>query len=409
MDIPALIEAEDTVDGFNFQVNPAPAGEAGGSILGFIGDDTWMEYGVRVSEAASFVLNVRAASPFGVGVINILNENGDSLATVALSPGNTNADFDTYLTYTSSPFALPAGEQVLRLDVVASAFNLNWIDFRIDTTGTNGNCTALDQEENFDNTIGSFSLSSGAFSNPNATYESFTQAATAATLTVGGVDNSTQTNTSLGLSTTFQTTGTEEVVIELDYELTGASQYENDEWTQVLLEVDGQLVSYNGNTYLSQLTGGSVTTSGPQSVSLTLPGLTEGTHTLVFGLLNNKKTYNNESSSLIIDRIRISQACASGAKLRQENASALVPQLDVNVYPNPTRDAFWIKYQLDNSMPVAIRVYDAAGREMFVQERTEAAGLVSQKIQTSRWNAGMYTVVIQTQQSTSSKRVLIIQ
>ena len=127
--IPSLIEAENYFDVFNVQKNPAPAAEGGGEVLGFIGDDTWMEYAVRVNSEAKFVVDVRAASPPGVGIINILNEAGDSLATVALTPATAN--FDTYATYTSSPFTLPTGNHILRLDVVASAFNLNWIEFKL--------------------------------------------------------------------------------------------------------------------------------------------------------------------------------------------------------------------------------------------------------------------------------------
>lgn len=127
--IPGLIEAEDYYNVFNAQVNLAPAGEAGGNILGFIGDDTYMEYAVSVTEEAEFVLEFRAASPFGVSVINILNEMGDVLGTVNLTPGTDS--YDVYDTYTSGKFTLPAGDHLLRLDVVASAFNLNWVAFKL--------------------------------------------------------------------------------------------------------------------------------------------------------------------------------------------------------------------------------------------------------------------------------------
>ncbi|MFK8162576.1 MAG: carbohydrate-binding protein [Lewinella sp.] len=129
-DIPGLIQAEDFWDLFNAQVNNAPANEpGGGSVLGFINDDTWMEYGVRVSEEADFVLDFRASSPFAAGIIDVLNEAGETVTTVALTPATTN--YDTYTIYTTEPFTLPVGSYFLRLDVVASAFNLNWIEFRL--------------------------------------------------------------------------------------------------------------------------------------------------------------------------------------------------------------------------------------------------------------------------------------
>ena len=129
-DIPGLIEAENYFDVFNVQVNSTPVGEDGGSVLGFIGDDTWMEYGVRVSKETDFMVNFRASSPFAASVINILNQTGDTLSTIAFAPAT--ASYDTYGIYTSSSFSLPAGSHILRLDVVASAFNLNWIEFVAD-------------------------------------------------------------------------------------------------------------------------------------------------------------------------------------------------------------------------------------------------------------------------------------
>lgn len=130
--IPGRIEAEGYSDVFNARVIPTPASEVKGSVLGFIGDDTWMEYVVEVSEVADFVVDFRASSPGQVGNINILNENGIILGNVSLTPGTPN--YDTYQIYTSSAFRLPVGRYTLRLDVLASAFNLNWINFRSMTT-----------------------------------------------------------------------------------------------------------------------------------------------------------------------------------------------------------------------------------------------------------------------------------
>jgi len=124
--IPSLIEAELFSASNNLQVNPAPTDEGGGDVLGFIGDDTWMEYEVTVSEAAEFIVDFRASSFSGEGIINILNENSDVLGTVAFTPETGN--YDIYDTYRSNVISLPAGEQTLRLDVVASSFNLNWVE-----------------------------------------------------------------------------------------------------------------------------------------------------------------------------------------------------------------------------------------------------------------------------------------
>jgi len=86
-------------------------------------------------------------------------------------------------------------------------------------------------------------------------------------------------------------------------------EYEADEIVQALLSIDGQLFSYNGNDYLSELTGDSPTSTGIQDLTLTLSGLSVGTHSLTFGVFNNQKTYNDESSSLTINYINIGQIC----------------------------------------------------------------------------------------------------
>lgn len=131
-EIPALIQAEDFFAVFNAQTNPAPAGEpGGGSVLGFIGDDTYMDYGVSVVEEAEFVLDFRASNPFNAAIINVLNEDGETVTTINMNP-SSDGNFDLYATFTTDAFTLPAGEYRLRLDVVQSAFNLNWIEFRLD-------------------------------------------------------------------------------------------------------------------------------------------------------------------------------------------------------------------------------------------------------------------------------------
>ena len=126
--IPGRVQAEDYIDVFDAQINPAPIGEIGGSVLGFIGDDTWIDYAVRVNQESDFEIELRASSPFGIAVIDLLNENGEVLTSVALNPAT--ADFDSYTLYTSSVFTLPKGCYRLRVDVVTSALNLNWIKFR---------------------------------------------------------------------------------------------------------------------------------------------------------------------------------------------------------------------------------------------------------------------------------------
>lgn len=123
--LPTLVEAE----GYS-EINNARLGSSSeGTVLGFIGDDTWMDYRVKVNESAQYTIELRASSPYGVGKVALVNEVGDTLTKLNLSPGTDNS-YDIYKTYKSDQFALPAGEYKLRLDVIKSAININWLEFK---------------------------------------------------------------------------------------------------------------------------------------------------------------------------------------------------------------------------------------------------------------------------------------
>ena len=182
-----------------------------------------------------------------------------------------------------------------------------------------GTCDALDDcnnntrvlaDEGFDNgTLGNTTTESGAFSSPNPTYESISFQGGQINLGVGGVDNTTQINISLGVKRNFFVPESSATEIFIIYTLNAAAGYDADEYTDVLLSLDGQTINYNGNPYLYRIVSGSPTSSGQQNVTIALGSLSAGNHEIVVGVFNNKKTYNSESSSLLIDQITITQAC----------------------------------------------------------------------------------------------------
>lgn len=57
-------------------------------------------------------------------------------------------------------------------------------------------------------------------------------------------------------------------------------------------------VAGNGN-------GGPPTTTGWQLFQVSLGTLSAGNHTLIVGGYNNKKTYNNESTEVLIDDVKL--------------------------------------------------------------------------------------------------------
>lgn len=164
-------------------------------------------------------------------------------------------------------------------------------------------------EETFNGSLGNYTVESGAFSSPNTAYENFTQQSGSVELQVGGADNTTQTNMSLAISTNFTANGIDDYYINIEYILDVAEGYDADEWTQVILNIDDQAVNYNGNNYLSELVAGSPSTTELTSLNIVLNGLSVGMHNLTFGILNNKKTYGTELSTLTINNISINTDC----------------------------------------------------------------------------------------------------
>ena len=87
--------------------------------------------------------------------------------------------------------------------------------------------------------------------------------------------------------------------------------YDFDEFAEVMVTIDGQKYGTNANDYVADLIAddneaGNYTT-GWQTAKISLGKLTAGKHTLVVGAYNNKKTYQDEITTVLIDNIAILQ------------------------------------------------------------------------------------------------------
>ncbi len=128
-------------------------------------------------------------------------------------------------------------------------------------------------------------------------------------VTVGGIDNATVTGMSGGWVRTFTMNNPALVTVSLRYNLTIDAGYENDEYAEALLSVNGVLHGDAVDNALARLTGdgngGSDASTGWQSYVTQIP-LDAGTHTLIAGAYNNKKTVDSEFSTAAFDDIRVS-------------------------------------------------------------------------------------------------------
>ena len=129
---------------------------------------------------------------------------------------------------------------------------------------------------------------------------------------LGGVDDADIFGMSGGWQTTFTVgSGSTGNTLTFRYNMTQAANYESDEFSQVLVSVDGTLYGTGANDYVAQITGdgngGSAQSTGWQTFTVDLSGLPAGNHTLVIGGYNNKKTFNDESTQIQIDNVQITE------------------------------------------------------------------------------------------------------
>jgi hypothetical protein len=128
-------------------------------------------------------------------------------------------------------------------------------------------------------------------------------------ITLGGIDNKAISDMSGGWQRDFDLSSPAKVALSFRYKLTQTPEYENDELSQVLVSVDHILYGQTPNDYVVQIrgngNGGSSENTGWQLFEIDLGILDAGDHTLIIGGYNNKKTYKNESTEVLIDDVVI--------------------------------------------------------------------------------------------------------
>jgi hypothetical protein len=126
---------------------------------------------------------------------------------------------------------------------------------------------------------------------------------------LGGVNNNTITGMSGGWRRTFTLSAATSVTLTFRYKLTQSSEYENDEFSQVMASMDGVLYGTPPNDYVAQVTGdgngGTTRTTNWQLFQVAVGTLPAGTHTLALGGYNNKKTTSTESTTILLDDVTV--------------------------------------------------------------------------------------------------------
>jgi hypothetical protein len=130
---------------------------------------------------------------------------------------------------------------------------------------------------------------------------------------VGGVNSQNISNMSGGWRVDFSMPVAAPVTLTFRQRLTEQATYEADEFTQMLVSIDGTLKGIAPNDYVAQVVGGGPTTTGWQLVQLDLGTLGAGGHALALGAYNNKKSYPDEFAEVIIDDVLLVQGGGSTA------------------------------------------------------------------------------------------------
>jgi hypothetical protein len=124
---------------------------------------------------------------------------------------------------------------------------------------------------------------------------------------VGGVDDADVVGMSGGWRVTFNLAQAQAVTVRFTYKLTQAANYESDERSEILAALDGALLGPGG--VIAQIAGdgngGSPRTTSFRTFQTSPTTLAVGSHTLVIGAYNSKKTLADESTEALIDDVLI--------------------------------------------------------------------------------------------------------
>jgi len=110
----------------------------GGYNVGWIASGEWLEYTVDVATAGDYDVEVRVASQSTGGTLHIEFDGNDVTGSISFS---ATGGWQNWTTVTKTGVTLSAGQQVMRIAMDGSNFNVNWVNF---TSGGGGDDNLLD-------------------------------------------------------------------------------------------------------------------------------------------------------------------------------------------------------------------------------------------------------------------------
>lgn len=114
-------------DGEDVDIQPIDGASDGEFNVGWTIDGEWLEYTVDVSEAGTYVVDIRMAAQNDGGTVRFLSDSIDKTGAIDFS---TTGGWQTYIVVTSPEFVLESGQQTIRLELTTGGSNLDWIEFK---------------------------------------------------------------------------------------------------------------------------------------------------------------------------------------------------------------------------------------------------------------------------------------
>ena len=101
--------------------------------VGYIANGEWLEYTVNVAQSGMYTIEARVAASYGGGTYSISFSNGGTTGDISF---NYTGGWQNWTTASTEGVFLNAGQQVMRIDMKSSNFNLNYINIVSETSTT---------------------------------------------------------------------------------------------------------------------------------------------------------------------------------------------------------------------------------------------------------------------------------
>lgn len=289
----------------------------GGCNVGWTTPGEWLEYDVSVAQSSTFDLVLRVASAEAGRTLRV-EVDGVNVSGSVVAPSSGWQSFENR---TVEQVPLAAGNHVVRVVFETGNLNLNYIDVI-----ANAPVSGALIDAHFTSGVEGFSYSDDPFRGTSApTYASGSHESGRLLVTLGGGDNNTIAGMSGGFSRTFTLSQPSPVSLELSYAIAQSCSYETDEQSEMLVAIDGALVGRFGDT-VDRVTGDGNACPGSSSAGLFFHTmeLSAGSHTLMIGGYNNKKSSSDEITTATIDRVLVTAdaECAGGSSAYAELCSS---------------------------------------------------------------------------------------